>query len=315
MQKIKILIIKLGYSETLDHEIGKVPSLGDVLRTTPILHALKEKYVNSEITWVVSEAAAPLLNNNKFIDKIYVWDEFLGFQLMREKFDVLVNLEKIAGICALSDMIDAWTKYGFRFDSNAGSFLEYEQGASYIAYMNAKKSNEHYKDFWQKVLIEAFNVEWKEQECILGYKPKTTTTYDIGLNYLVGSKWPTKAFDKSKWEEIYDILTAQGYKVSWQEGLKNLYEYMDWINSCNMLISHDSLGLHIALALNKKVLGLFGPTDAKEVYLYNRGKIIESGKVCTHMPCYSPECFEEEDCMSVFKTDDIIKNVQEIIKG
>ena len=40
----KILIIKLGYSETLDQEIGRIPSLGDILRTTPILWALKEKY-------------------------------------------------------------------------------------------------------------------------------------------------------------------------------------------------------------------------------------------------------------------------------
>jgi len=42
----KILIIKLGYSETLDPEIGRVPSLGDVLRTTPILHALRESSQN-----------------------------------------------------------------------------------------------------------------------------------------------------------------------------------------------------------------------------------------------------------------------------
>ena len=39
--KTKILIIKLGYSETLDQDIGRVPSFGDVLRTTPILWALK----------------------------------------------------------------------------------------------------------------------------------------------------------------------------------------------------------------------------------------------------------------------------------
>ena len=37
MKKQKVLIIKLGYSETLDPEIGRVPSLGDVMRTTVIL--------------------------------------------------------------------------------------------------------------------------------------------------------------------------------------------------------------------------------------------------------------------------------------
>lgn len=96
----KILVIKLGYSETLDPEIGKVPSLGDVLRTTPILSALKERYQDSQITWLVSEHAEPLLYRNPHIDRLLVWDNFVPFQLMKEKFDVLINLEKIPGVCA-----------------------------------------------------------------------------------------------------------------------------------------------------------------------------------------------------------------------
>ena len=40
---MKILIIKLGFSETLDEEISRFSSLGDVLRTTPILPTLKEQ--------------------------------------------------------------------------------------------------------------------------------------------------------------------------------------------------------------------------------------------------------------------------------
>ena len=56
----KIIIIKLGYSETLDSEITKIPSLGDVLRTTPILWALKEKYPDSHISWLVDRQAEPL---------------------------------------------------------------------------------------------------------------------------------------------------------------------------------------------------------------------------------------------------------------
>lgn len=41
---------------------------------------------------------------------------------------------------------------------------------------------------------------------------------------------------------------------------------MDWIGSCGTIVTNDSLGLHIALAFNKRVVALFGPTLASEVH-------------------------------------------------
>ncbi len=64
----KVLIVKLGYSETLDPEISRVSSLGDVLRTTVILHHFQD----SHITWLVDEKALPLLEGNPFIDRTLI---------------------------------------------------------------------------------------------------------------------------------------------------------------------------------------------------------------------------------------------------
>lgn len=309
----KILIIKLGYSETLDPEIGRVPSLGDVVRTTPILWALKEKYPDSHITWLVDDKAVPLLHENKLIDRILIWDNFVPFQLMREKFDVLVNLEKIPGVAALSDIIDAWTKYGFRFDSISGTYHAYEKGLSFINYMQEKMDNKSLKDCWQKVLVEMLGIEWNEQKYIIGYKPKTEEIYDIGLNCKVGSKWPTKAMPVEKWKELGKSLLDSGFKISWQQGLKDLYEYMDWINSCKLLISQDSLGLHTAFALKKKVIGLFGPTDPHEVYFYNNSRVIYSQQECQYMPCYDQRCISDLNCMDGISINDIVDTVKSIV--
>nr|MBC8414069.1 glycosyltransferase family 9 protein [bacterium] len=276
----KILIIKLGYSETLDQEIGRIPSLGDVLRTTPILWAFKEKYPDSQITWLVSREAEPLLIGNELIDRLITWDEFVPFQLMREKFDVLVNLEKIPGVCALSDMIDAWMKYGFRFESVDGTYHAYEKGLNFIEYIKNKQKGKKSRHYWQQVLIEMVGVKWRGQGYILGYKPLNEEKYDIGFNFNVGKKWATKAMDIKKWRELEERLQKKGYSVSWQEGLKDLNEYMDWINSCKLFLTQDSLGLHIALALKKKIVGLFGPTDPQEVYFHNFGRAIYSKQEC-----------------------------------
>jgi heptosyltransferase-2 len=310
----KILIVKLGYSETLDHEIGKVPSLGDVLRTTPILWGLKEKYPDSHITWLVAEQAEPLLHGNKLIDRILVWDQFVPFQIMREKYDVLINLEKIAGVAALTDMIDAWAKYGFRFEGIIGNYHAYERGLNFIDYIEEKKKTKKAKDFWQKVLIEMMGVEWKAQEYVIGYEPKTDVIYDVGLNYKVGTKWPTKAMSEDKWRMLGNELIASGFKISWQQGLEDLYGYMDWLNSNRLIITQDSLGLHLSFALKKKVIGLFGPTDAKEVHLYEDAKAIDSSSECKYIPCYSPQCKSGLNCMESINMDVIVHTAKHILE-
>jgi len=276
---VKILIIKLGLSETLDPEIGHVISLGDVLRTTPILYALKELYSSGHITWVADDRARALLDNNPMIDRLLVWDSFIGFQLLSEKFDIVINLEKIAGLCALSNMINAWKKYGFRFDETMGSYQAFG-GAEYAMELcsieDAKKNNDK---VWQQILVEMLGHKWDEQPYSLGYKPKSEKIYDVGFNYQVGSKFPEKAWSEQKWHELEQALSYKKMAISWQQGLANLYEYMDWIASCKMLVSSDSLGLHIALAFGIPVVGLFGPTSAKEIHFYGKSSVIQKTKM------------------------------------
>ncbi len=275
---MKILIIKLGFSETLDEEVSRFSSLGDVLRTTPILPTLKEQYPNSHITWLVDETPYALLKGNQFIDRILIWDSFVGFQLLEERFDIVINLEKIAGLCAITNRINAWKKYGFRFDELKGRYDVYE-GSEYAFDLCTKheiKRNNH--KIWQQVLVEMVGGVWRDQPYVLGYKPKTKEINDIGFNYKVGPKFPHKAWDDKNWKELEEILKKENFSISWQEGLENLYEYVDWINTNKILVTSDSLGLHIALALGKKVVALFGPTNSKEVCFYN-SEVIQKTKM------------------------------------
>ena len=315
---MKILIIKLGYSETLDPEIGKVVSLGDVVRCSVVLEALKEKYPNSNITWLVAPEAFPLVVDNPYINRILVWDEFVPFMLMREQFDMVVNLEKIHGICALADMIQAWEKVGFRFDTISGEYSAYERSEGATKYIQSKASGEKSHDIWQRVLVEMVGCEWKGQEYSLGYKPEPKQFYDVGFNYYVGSKWPTKAMAKERWEELAKKLESQNISYSWQQGMSNLYEYMDWIAGCKVLVTSDSLGVHLALAMKKSVVVLFGSTSGEEIYYYGRGASIypKFGNMLNEyqcVPCYNPTCKKEKHCMDFIDLDDIVENVKSFL--
>ena len=75
----KILIIKLG-------------AKGDVIRTLPLLPAIKKKYPTSHITWLVDEGSKGSLQNNPHIDKILSFNFESFLRLNQEYFDILYCL-------------------------------------------------------------------------------------------------------------------------------------------------------------------------------------------------------------------------------
>ncbi len=305
---MKILIIKLGYSETLDPEMGKVTSLGDVLRTTPLLSALAARHPDAKITWLVDEAAVGLLTGNPLISRLLVADAFVPFQLMRERFDIVINLEKHPGVCALADMVDAWARYGFRFDPATGGYQAYEKGQAFLEYIREKGQPVPGRVCWQRNLIEMLGLEWTGQKYVLGYRPKADAVFDVGLNHMVGSKWPTKRMPEERWAAVAKALEERGLRVCWQQGLDNLHRYCDWLASCRVVLTQDSLGLHLALALERRVVGLFGPSDPDEVHWYGQGELLRR-EGCPHMPCGRPDCIHDEHCMAALDAERVVEAV------
>src|SRR3989338_5553749 len=74
------------------------------------------------------------------------------------------------------------------------------------------------------------------------------------------------------WKKLKSIRGNES-TVSWQKGLKHIEEYIEWINSCKMLVTNDSLGLHIVEVLGKKTVALFGPTLESEVFVRTGRKL------------------------------------------
>lgn len=312
--KQKILIIKSGYSEFLFNKDSDKPSFGDILRITPILYLFKEDYV----VWVTDKAAIPLLEGNPYIEKVLPLDFSTAIYLLDEDFDVVINLEKNHDICKLSNKINAWKKYGFRFDKNKDKAEAYDRAFEVLAYGSDINVKKEIKKLSQELLFELVGAKWNKEEYVLGYNPQSKEVYDIGLNTKVGIKFPKKAWPKKNWDILEQILVKEGFKITRQdkqpsEILNNLYKYIDWINSCKMIITNDSLGLHLALALKKKVLGLFGPTKSEEVYFYGRGKALLPEPPLNCVPCLNEEgeCETGENCMEKILPERVYKEIME----
>lgn len=306
--KLKVLIIKLGYSEVLDSGTELVPSLGDVLRSTVILHAYKDAHVS----WLVDEKAAPLLRDNPYIHRIFTYDLTSILQLRSERFDTVVNLEKVPGICAFSDSLTAWRRYGFRFDPNTGNPMAYDGSQHVIDISLDRVAKRRNKKYWEEIIFEMIGLKWKKEKLILGYKPRGRVLYDVGFNHAVGKKWPTKAWPMDYWKKLEGMLKDK-YTVSWQKGLKHIEEYIEWINSCRMLVTNDSLGLHIAEALGKKIVALFGPTVESEIFVRTGIKLLpDSDYDC--IPCLESRCFQKVPCMNLITPERVYESILSILE-
>jgi len=293
--KTKVLIIKLGYSETFDKDVSRVSSLGDVIRSTVILHLFK----NDDVTWLTDEKAIPLLFGNSYIRRILTYDFTTVLQLQNEIFDVVVNLEKVPGICAMADTIKAWKRFGFRFNPLSGDADCYMFAENAMKMVTNDVHKQSHNRTWQECLYDLFGITWKEEEYVLGYAPQTEEEYDVGFNFRVGEKWPTKAWKLGHWKQLEKLCMRNGISVSWQEGEDNIYHYIDWMNKCRIIVSNDSLGLHLALALKKNVLGLFGSTSDREVHLYGLGSALVPERYFDCRPCFRKACTHDEECINL----------------
>jgi heptosyltransferase-2 len=297
--KRRILIIKLGYCETLVNEQGFVPSLGDVFRHTILLH----RYKNDEVTWLTSESALPLLRGNPYIAELLAYSDAAEAWLKTLEFDEVICLEKAPLLCQLADQIRAKRRYGFHW--NGETAVAHPQAESTLAIANGR---DHFLPIGA-LLYQMMNDHWAGEGYILGYQPKPAAQLDVGLNFRVGSKWPTKRWPDENWFELEHMLTGRGFSVSWQKGATDLEEYMDWIAGHRVIVTCDSLGMHLGLAMQKKVVALFGPTPADSIYMQNSGVILKANWSCLEMPCMKSNCERESECMKNLLPPMVLRSV------
>jgi heptosyltransferase-2 len=305
--KKTVLVIKLGYCETLVTEDGFTPSLGDVFRHTVLLH----HYANDHVTWLTSESAAPLLKGNPYIHELLIYGPDTDKTLKDRAFDELLCLEKSASLCKFADNIRADRRLGFH-RNGGGSGTSAHHGAECA--LDIANGGDSFVPI-QSLLFQMVGDYWRGEGYILGYKPTPVAAYDIGLNIRVGGKWPSKAWPAKNWEKLAEICTNHGLKVSWQQGESDIEQYMDWIAASRLIVTCDSLGMHLALSMGKKVVALFGPTSSEQIYMYGRGVILSAEWACSKAPCMLPQCPNGRSCMQELKPKIVARAIVNILNG
>lgn len=336
------------YSQTTRILILKCRAQGDVLRTTPLLPGLKKGYPQSSITWLVDEESTELLAHNPCIDRILAFNLENILSLLEEKFDLLYCLDKEPGITALATKISAQRKFGFGLNE-FGNLTIFNTASDYSYRLGIDDNLKFFKNqkTYQEMIYEIAELDYHGEDYIFVlqeeakekaryyFKKKKITAEKIcvGLNTGAGTKFETKQWPKEYFLRLINLLN-QKLKVNVfllggpREKELNLYleknsstkiyntgndnslaEFAGFLSLMDIVVSSDTLAMHLALALKKKVVVFFGPTCPQEIELYGRGAKLFAGVSCS--PCYKQTC-PDPRCMKKITPEQVFKEVKKL---
>lgn len=333
----RVLIVKLG-------------AIGDVLRTTPLLLGLKRKFPLSYLTWVTAKESLPLLKNNPLIDRLLPFDFPSLLPLEQEFFDLVIGLEKEPPGAALTSKVQGGDKKGFGLDAE-GRVFPLNRGSEYaflLGLSDELKFHQNQKTY-PELIFQVAELDYRRDEYILSLTAEDQAFAEalakkkglrkgervIGLNTGAGDVFANKAWTvegylrliaafkkeaktrllllggpKERERNLEILKKARGAVID--TGCDNtLGQFAAWINLCDLVVTGDTTALHIAIALKKKIVALFGPTCAQEIELYGRGEKIVTPLSCA--PCYKRGCSLVPHCMDAIGVEAVLKKVHTLL--
>ncbi len=311
----------------------KCRAQGDVLRTTALLPGIKRKYPGSFLTWLVDPESLELVQGIPCIDRILTLSLEGVLPLAAERFDALICLDKELAIIAFASSVRAARKFGFGSDES-GRLIALNPAADYawrLGMDDELKFRVNARTY-QEIAAEAAEVDYRRDEYIYvlpegaGDKagkflrkhrlPKGRL--NIGLNTGAGSKFETKQWPAENFLRLIRLL-ARTRKANiflmggpreraLNAGLErraagqahdtgtdnSLSEFGGFLSLMDIVVCSDTLAMHMAIGLKKKVIALFGPTSPREIDLYDRGERLWAEAACA--PCFKQTC-DDGSCM------------------
>ena len=82
-------------------------------------------------------------------------------------------------------------------------------------------------------------------------------------------------------------------------------EFAAIVEMSDLVVTSDSLALHLATALSRPVVAFVGPTSPWELELYGLGQIVSGDVPC--LACYRRVCDRPITCMDVLKPETVYR--------
>ena len=341
----------------------KVGALGDVVRTTSILPALRRRFENLRLTWITARNALDLIKYAPEVSQAIAIEEITDRWIHRHAYDWAISLDDEIAPCRLASSLRTKRLSGAFLSAHGnqeytqdmelwfgmGRLRQSQEGGLDRANQLKRLNHMSYPGILYRMLdlpepIERPSVHvpptahrradswWRKSE--MGRFPKV-----VGLNTGAGTRWDHKQWGVRESSELASAMhdcfgvgvvvfggaaeterNQQIVKQAARPGVLacpadlSLLEFADLIRRCCLLVTSDTLALHLASAMATPIVGFFGPTSASEIDLFGG----PGEKVVTHLECrccYLRTCDKQIHCMLTISVGMMLEAVRRVLRG
>ena len=325
----------------------RMSSLGDIIHTLPSYSALRKRFPEAKISWVVEKKGREILELVPGIDEIVVLDSekarknpaeiFKIGKKVRKKYQVTLDFQGLIKSGFITFLSRSHRRIGFNKknlkESLASIFynesLEEIPEAIHVISKNLKlltklgieEDKYEFPINLPSELVESLNAKLKKA----GYEENKKL---VVLN--VGAGWKTKWWPSQRWaalgkqimnKDLFLLVlwgTEEEKKAALDVGNQapvvispdlSIKEVMALIRISSIVISGDTFALQVACAFSVPVVGIYGPTNPSR-----NGPFAPGDKVAFHrLPCsfcYKRTC-RELTCIERITVEEMVGLVRE----
>lgn len=307
----RVLIIKLG-------------AVGDVIRTTPILRALRSLGVH--ISWLTE---TPEILPKDWVDRVIKPGVAGTSHLLATHYDALYNLDKDDQAIALCKLVAADKKFGFTVEEGVCAPIEERARHKWLTGVFDDLNRMNYMSYPEEI-FQICGLEFKGEEYVLELDDSPPFSLNlsrplIGLNTGCGLRWPSRIWAKDNWIGLTEMLRSRGLGVLLlggpDEDERNreiaaasgadylghfpLKRFLHLVNETDLLVTGVTMALHVGIGLDKRIVLLNSIFNRNEFELYGLGRIVEPDVDC--LGCFKAIC--DRDCMNLLKPAEVFEAI------
>lgn len=325
-------------------------AIGAVMRSTALLPAIRRKFPGCHLTWVTQKPCDQLLLHNPLIDRVMTTSSDDLLELSALEFDVAFVIDKSLKAAGVLKKTHAEMIFGFQVDPFTAAIVPATAAANELWEIGLSNEKKFFQNTKPEVQLahEALELgEWQRDEYVLRLSKIERTERDlrrkmwartdqlvVGLNTGCSSTIPYKKLSIEMHRELIARLSqdpqiklvllggkedtlrnqriAYGLDVIQSATDRGLRDGIVSVAACDLVISGDSLGMHLSIALGKWTVAWFGPTCAHEIDLFDRGAQILTRASCS--PCWKRSCNKSPMCFDLVSVDEIVTKVADFQK-
>jgi len=238
----------------------RIGAIGDALLTTPAVRAFKQTFPDCEVHYMAGRAAASILENNPYIDRVIIFNErffkvprFIRVLLMAPDikksiepfYDYFIDFESSHYSAMISRFINAGKKYGFlitgkkrRYNSYYQNRIDYRQEGKYIAYRHlalvqaagAIVTND------ATPVLKLTDIETEEGKKFY----RDNKIEGPAVHICLSGTWSAKKWPLYKWKELLGLLAEKiNVVIIWGPGDESDIEQIKQMNLARVFITPD----------------------------------------------------------------------------